>query len=461
MTGLFKTHYIYILLLVFLALVAMTGGGARDDIQSLAILRPAAVLFLGVGLFGLTRAHIAAFRFPILFAGFCLFAVAIYLVPLPPSLWAAIPNRELAVEAGLAAGIDQPWRPLSLVPWRTWNAFFALTVPIAAMLLAIRATREQRFQLLPILIGFACFSGVFGLLQVIGPALGPLYLYQYTNPGVAVGLFANRNHQAMLLATLFPMLAVYASTGLRSIEHARRRAWASIGIGFFIVPLLIVTGSRGGLVLGAIGLASVPLLYRRPQFSQPVKRKVEKLNPKYIVAGCALLSVALLATVMSKGNAVQRLIAGDSIEDLRFSIWAPIATMAASYFPFGSGPGSFVELYQVTEPLAILSDAYVNHAHNDWLEAALTGGLLSILLMAACTIFWAMTAWKVFRGGDTVRDAAFARLGVVIVLLLGIGSIVDYPLRVPTLSCLFVIALVWMASGARPRYSEDSAAPTG
>src|SRR3546814_18783044 len=64
-------------------------------------------------------------------------------------------------------------------------------------------------------------SGGLGLAQVIGPRDGPLYLYEITNNGSAVGLFANRNHQAALLACLFPMLAVYASIDHPSAERMR------------------------------------------------------------------------------------------------------------------------------------------------------------------------------------------------------------------------------------------------
>jgi O-antigen ligase len=342
------------------------------------------------------------------------------------------------------------------VPSSTWNAFYSLFVPLAVLLLGAQLSLGDRIKLLPWLLALGLFSGLWGIVQVVGAHDGPFYLYDVTNYGSAVGLFSNRNHQAMLLACLFPMLAVYASTSIRSEEQASLRRWIAIGAGTVLVPLLLVTGSRAGLILGVVGLLSVVVLYRKPASLTPTKRKNRKIDLRYAVTGFGVLCLGALTIIMSRAEAFQRLFAAGQGEDERLKIWVPIAQMAWKYFPFGSGIGSFVEVYQINEPRDLLSHQYYNHAHNDWLEVYLTVGLLGVLILSIALLGWFRTSWKALMvRADNGRGVLFSRLGSVIVLMMALGSIGDYPLRVPSLACLFVVASLWLADevGSLPKSS--------
>jgi len=441
---------IFYLLAFFICAAFALGGSARDDVQSLVFLRPIAALGLGIGLWLVSRADAARFRVPIALALACLALPLLQLVPLPPAIWAALPGHEADVQAVALAGIAPSWRPISLTPARTLNSVFALFVPLAAMVLAIVVPRERRFALLPLLIALGLASGVLGLLQVIGAQDSGFYLYRITNNGSSVGLFANRNHQALMLALLFPMLAVFASTGLKSVEQARVRGWIAIGAGALVLPLLLVTGSRSGVLLGAIGLASIFLLYRRPEFDRPAKRKARSISPRYWLIAGGAIGLLLVAILLSRAPSLDRLVQGGEVEDMRLAIWGPIAAMAHAYFPFGSGIGSFVETYQAGEPRALLSSYYFNHAHNDWLEASLTGGVFAILLMVAFLLTGLRLALTLFgKTGSVHRDIVFARLGMVVLFIFSVGSVFDYPGRVPSLAALCSISMIWITSGWR------------
>src|SRR3546814_15182667 len=65
------------------------------------------------------------------------------------------------------------------------------------------------------------------------------------------------------------MLAVYASIDHPSAERMRLKFALCASVALFILPLLLVTGSRAGLVLGVIGLFAGALLYRHPRRRQP------------------------------------------------------------------------------------------------------------------------------------------------------------------------------------------------
>ncbi len=432
-------------LVTFLVLTFFTGGGARADIQSLILLRPAAVIFCGIGLWSLRLEHVRAYKFLFGIAAAIFVLVIIHLIPLPPEIWGRLQGREVITEIDRVAELGAVWRPLSMVPTATWNAFYSLFVPLAVLILGVQLSREERFRLLPVLLGLGLLSGFLGIMQIVGPPDGPLYFYAVTNDGAAVGLYANRNHQAILLASLFPMLAAYATASVRSEEQAGMRLWLAIGAGVVLIPLLLVTGSRAGLVLGLIGLLSVSLLYRKSAGLTPKKRTRKKFDPRYLLFAFGVLCLGALTIIMSRAEAFQRLLAAGQGEDDRFKVWAPIVRMAWKYFPFGSGIGSFVEVYQVDEPYNLLSSDYFNHAHNDFIELYLTAGLPGLILLGlsiygAGRLSVAALRSPVGRG----RGIRFARLGAIVIALLFLGSVGDYPLRAPSLACVLVIASLWL-----------------
>jgi O-antigen ligase len=437
------------LLVSFLVLVFFTGGGSRNDIQSLIVLRPAAVLMCGIALLTLTREQVRAYRvvFSIAAATFCL--VLIHTIPLPPALWHHIPGREILIEVDRISGIGDQWRPIAMIPSLAWNAFFALFVPLAVLLHGVQLTLEERFRLLPVLLGLGLLSGFWGLMQVVGAGDGPLYLYEQTTNGAAVGLFANRNHQAALLSCLFPAFAIFASLGASRQEQVKVKSWLAIAFCLFLVPLILVTGSRAGIVTGIIGLACAFLLYRTPQTATPTRQAPPRFDPRIAFIFFGILVLIALTVIMSRAEALRRLLVADQVEDLRWRMWGPIADMALKYFPFGSGIGSFIQVYQIDEPATLLGPNYVNHAHNDWLEIWLTAGVPgAILLMIAVVAFMRATYTNVTARHKESRTVAHARLGAAIIFIFALASVVDYPLRTPSIACICVIAVLWLGGKA-------------
>ena len=435
-------------LCAFLILVFLTGGSSAHEVQSLIILRPAAALVCVYGLWGLRREHIRQYRFLFGFATALFGLVGLHLMPLPPMIWGALPGRELISEIDRVAGFGGLWRPISIVPWATWNALFSLLVPLAVLLLGVQITREQRFQLLPVILCLGLVSGLLGLLQVIGPADGPLYFYKVTNTGAAVGLYANRNHQAVLLASMFTLLAVYACTGIKSVEQARIRLWVAVAAGVVLIPLVLVTGSRAGLITGAIALLILPMLYHKPEIAVPKKRKFPKKHIRLLIFGFAIIGIGLLTILFARAQAFDRLMAPDQTGDERVTLWAQSAQMAWKYFPIGSGIGSFVEAYQIDESFESLTDTYANHAHNDWLEVYVTGGLIGLVMLGIAVIAWMRIAFAIWKSPRRhTRDDIFVRLGSIIFLIMAIASIGDYPLRVPSIACFMAVAALWLQGG--------------
>ena len=445
-------------LAVFLVFVFLTGGGSRPDIQSLVFLRPVAVLVCGYAAWTLRGEHVRRFWVLCTFAAATFLALAIQLVPLPPSIWMQLPGRDVVRDIDRIAGLGMPWRPISLTPVGTWNALYSLFVPLAVLLLAIQVPREERFHLLAVLIGLGVISGILGLMQVSGPVGGPLYLYGVTNDSSAVGLFANRNHAAVLLACLFPMLAVFASASGSRGEDGRWRIWGALILGFLIVPQILVTGSRAGLLLAGAALLAIPFLHRPPA----TMRGSSRWRLAYLLILVAVLGLSTLVVVSSHDETFIRLME-TSRNEARFQFWGPIADLAWRYFPMGSGAGSFVEIYQLHEPYDHLRINYLNHAHNDWLELYLTNGLIALALIAIAVLLWVRRSAAVWTArGSASRQISYARMASVVLLMLGLASVGDYPLRAPSMICLFVVMAVWLSdSRTEPQPSRSQASPNG
>lgn len=436
---------IFWLLAIYLTVVFFTGGGSRADTQSLIILRPFAVVFCGIALLSLRWEHLQQYRTIFALAAATFALVIAHLIPMPPDLWHQLPGRDLLMEVDRVSGTEAQWRPIALVPPLAWNAFYALFVPFAVLLLGVQLKSEERYQLLNVILALGLLSGIWGLLQVMSSPDGPLYLYKFTTNGAAVGLFANRNHQAVLLSCLFPTLAVFASFGVRNEQQRTVKKWLALGGGAFLVPLILVTGSRAGIFTGIFGLLLAFVLYRKPSQINETRSSAKQLNPFVIAIGFGALALAAVTIVLSRAEAFRRLLTLDQREELRWQIWEPIAQMAMKYFPVGSGVGSFIQVYQIDEPDALLGLTYVNRAHNDWLEVWVTAGVPGALLLGIAVFCFLKASYLAFTTSPAgAHRASYARLGAVILFIFALASAVDYPLRTPSIACLAVVAMIWL-----------------
>lgn len=444
-----------ILLLSLLGLGFLIAGSGRDDILSLMIWRPFTALALAFSLMlGWRNAWVSA-RYLTMFTAAMVLLVVAHLIPLPPTIWALLPGRDLIENVYGEAGLVLPWLPFSMTPARTWNALFSLAAPISVLLLALHVRASNQTALARFILLIGLLSGLVGLLQAIGPSNGPLYFYRITNSSEAVGLFANRNHQATLIASLFPLLAASLTLQKGSPESLRFQRILTAATGMFLIPLLLVTGSRSGLLLGVFGLAAAFWIYQSPvSVGRSGAIKSTDKSKMIIGMGGAMLCIAVLTVVASRAKSLQRLVGSDPSADLRFEALPYIWKESWNYFPFGSGVGSFVEVYKIVEPYRLLSPSYLNHAHNEPLELLLTGGLPAVTLMIIAILMWAVATWNLHRkpvrsGSRRPTEDVLGRTGAAICFLLALASIADYPLRVPSLAMLFAVGTAWLSIASR------------
>jgi len=447
-TGLPASLRFWSVAMLLLACFAL-GGSARADVPHLMVLRPVAILLLGYGLATLRWHHLKRNPWAWLMAAALVALPAIHLVPLPPELWQALPGREIVAEVDAKAGLGSVWRPLTLAPLETRNAFFASLVPLAGFVLGMQLGARERRALLPIVLTLAAASALAGVMQLVAGAGSWTRLYPITNADSEVGLFANRNHQASLLAMALPMLAVAGYRGA-----APERLLALTG-GAFVIVLALLTGSRSGMLALAAALVGVPAVLHGMSRQTadrdragPIASWPTRLSRGPVVTAAILVSgllVAGLAISLGRATAWDRFVSADAGVEQRFAVWPTLGEMMNATFPVGGGIGSFQRLFQVHEQTSQLSSLVLNHAHNDWFEFVLDGGLPAAIILLAVVFAFGGRALQAWPGRGISRDRLiFARLGLVLVGLAALVSLFDYPMRTPIMAMVIVVAALWI-----------------
>ena len=172
-----------------LPLAVMLGGASAGGFVANAALQFLSAMIIAWGIATLEWApEKKGERVPLLLALALLGWMLIQLIPLPPGLWTQLPGRARVVEGLGALGVNPlPWMPISLAPARTWSGVTAMLPVVAALVLALRVSRNGAQAALWALFVVAVVSVLMGLGQLSGGADSPLYLYAVTNYGQAVG----------------------------------------------------------------------------------------------------------------------------------------------------------------------------------------------------------------------------------------------------------------------------------
>jgi O-antigen ligase len=157
-----------------------------------------------------------------------------------------------------------------------------------------------------------------------------------------------------------------------------------------------------------------------------------------VVLGAA----ATLALVVAVGGVILLRMNPDVLAslsaDARIRALPVVAAEAFHHLPFGSGLGTFDAIYRTRETVETLSNAYLNHAHNDYIEILLETGLAGAVLIALFLAWFGRLAVEAWRGTGPASDLACA--ATIVVATLALHSLVDYPLRTGALSGLFGFA---------------------
>lgn len=440
--------------ITFFSALVFAGGASRADELAQFLIGAVSAVILAIAASGLP---LASWRKAGAVTGFLVAAflvIAMQLIPLPPAVWSALPGRAVFAEAIEGAGMDLRWHSLTLTPDMTIFALLSLVPAFAILALSLRLSRQWQ-DALPWILLLVMAAGVF--LGVIQAATGSPYFYRIANFDVPTGSFANRNHFALFTAMSVPLLAVWASApGRNGQGRPARFVIAAVGA-LIAAALLLLAGSRGGLLVAVVGYGAAFLIFTARTGTMGKGKMIA-------FGGGAMLAALALAAVFvgqSRDVTIGRIFASGEA-DLRKDIYPALWPMMSDFFPFGSGFGSFVPVYKVYEPLATLGSRYINHAHNDVVQIVIEGGLPALVLLVVFSAWFVRqtaTVWRGFlvaarpvsrRGTGDRADPKIhlARAASTLILMIGIMSLFDYPMRTPLITVTFVLAIIWLQAGS-------------
>jgi O-antigen ligase len=360
--------------------------------------------------------------------------VALHLIPLPVSLHAMLSGRSFVSSTFGIIGVAPSAMPITLSPSATLDCLLALLPPVSLFMAAVTIPHGLRWMPAAAILAGAAASVLLGLAQRFEGPQSDLYLYAFSNFGSATGFFSNRNHFAALLCVAIPLtwglsLRLYQRPGIPGL------AALAFGATMMVIMLLglAAAASRAGIFLGMLALLLSTFMLWSPG-------SVRRRSSKARITSVALIAGALLVGQFGMAG-ILRLAETDPLTEYRATIAEVTLKAAADFFPFGSGLGTFRPVYAMYEPPSAMTHAYINHAHNDWLELWLEGGLPAALLAAAFLALFAWQSWRVWSTSGHHPDDAIPRAASIGILVLLLHSAVDYPLRMPALASVFAVLL--------------------
>lgn len=434
----------------WLALCVFLGGASAAGWAANGLLQVLAIPIILACVWRVGPAMPAGAR-PLLWLAFLFALIAtLSLLPLPASLWSALPGREPISRGFALLGIAPPSLPLSLDARRTVLSALSLLVPLATFLWALRLTRDERLFAAKALLFIAAATIVLGAAQVFGGEGSSLRFYLITTPDRAVGPFANPNHMATLLLTAVPFgaLLVGRSLAKKRSEGGKAALWVTLLV--FLGVGIALNGSLAGFgLLFAVGFVSF-LVFRKARGT--FKRRDLAVGAVGVLAFAGL---SLLGPLNDQ-NLQKELDQGNTGR----SVSIPTTLQAAGdFFPAGSGLGTFRDIYRTYEDPSTASSTFVNHAHNDYTEVALEMGLAGVLLIAGALAWWAWTGFRAWRAdfhGANIARAASVALGAII-----LHSLVDYPLRTAAVAAVAGLCCAFMLQPPASERRRRSGADTG
>ena len=367
--------------------------------------------------------------------GLTIALILVQLVPLPPAWWQALPGRALPAEVLSVAGAPDQWLPISLDATTTRATLFYFLVPAMLFVATLHLDRDGHRLLLILFAGFAMVNALLVVLQAQGVTALTMYWTTATRPGF--GLFANKNHCAVLLVAAMPTSVAVCQDLLRARSQATRYM-ASAAV--LVLLALTVFGclSRAGLAVMPVGLGAALLIAARDRLS----RRTIALGAGIFVA-VVLFAYVVLPRTYIVAETLQRF---NADREGRYDFWPDVLAAIRTYFPVGSGLGTFVEVFTVHETLENVHLTYTNHAHSDYLEILLETGVAGVALVIAFLAWFSAIAWRRLRASwNGAGFAMVVSLTTAIIVLL-VHSALDYPLRTLTMAGILAVAAAILAS---------------
>jgi len=427
-----RASLVVFLLVAFMLVIAPFFHSGKPPLAQMILNLGGVLLLCVIALAGLYRQQLDRRLWS--FLALSVLAVAIYLVPVPWGVWKALPGRDLYTEVYRWLMEYQQVEPdlrLSIVPYQTMNALLALLPPLAVFLGALALSGEKIRQLVVLLLGIASLQAAIGILQAL--SILPVEVFGIPlHEGRGMGSYLNRNHFAGLLEMAMPlafaMLFHAASDGRERhgelSGHRIRLLLFYGGMIFLFVTAILFSRSRAGILLAILAIVlSLAVFYH-------FRRGAGSVKTVTAVTGLA----AVVAIGIASIPVLNRFVSLNPMDDDRWTTFENTIEGIRAFFPVGSGPGTFPDIYRAFQPVEQM--LFINHAHNDYLELLLEMGLLGAIIIIAF-LFLYVTGWTRLDRQHADQMQLFQVASGISLFILLLHSLVDFNLHTPANAIVF------------------------
>ena len=425
------------------------GGATRSGFLSDVILAFLAIPLLALGVWRLFDTDVTGrMRWALWFCAALVVTPLLQLVPIPSSLWALLPHREMSAGSFALIGEDVPWMPMSVSPEATWLSALSLLPPLSLFVgILLLGYRERRWLSL-VILAVGLISVFLGLLQVAQGPTSPLRFFQFTNLNDAVGFFANRNHFAALIYALVLIASAWAvNAGAAAASSWSRREFDTAStiaaVGCFTLLVLLLAAQAVARSRAGMGLTIVALLGAFALGASNQRDTAEASATRRLLF--AAIAIAIVLTVQFALYRILQRFGEDPVDDARWIFLRNTSHAVLAYLPFGAGVGTFVPVYHLFErPQDVLANWYITRAHNDVVEALMETGIFGLALMVWFVGWLGRRALEVWRTTPPSTanpiDWSLVKASSLIPPLLIANSLVEYPLRTSAIMAIAAFA---------------------
>jgi len=369
--------------------------------------------------------------------------VALQLLPFPAFMLQWLSPGVPRILAGIS-GVVPAFHTLSLIPAETAMALarFLVYALFFIALLRVDWDKDDIFAVFNAAVLSGVAQTIFALFK-LGQGNKKFFLFFLADehmPGFLRGTIYNPDHFAFYLELLFPLALGLLFARLHIFDPGENLREKILHVAedrkvvlLFLVPVLLaagiyLTGCRSGiavLVISVLFFAQMSV-YLRVHFS--FRRHLRLV---FILA-------TLLAVFIGLQNTLNKFLSKGLFESTgRVEYWSSTLQMAGDFPVFGTGLGTFKYAYFLYGKQA----AWVNHAHNDYVENLADMGALAFIaffVLLALLVFSLLRMWAARRHPE-IKPVV---LGVLTALFAAaFHSFFDFSLRVPANAFLFITLL--------------------
>lgn len=309
--------------------------------------------------------------------------------------------------------------PAILESWVRFTCYWLITFFVSNFnSKAVKYSIMAIFAVLAFQVVYGVLANSLGQSTIIGIWPKEHYLTS------ATGSFVNHNHYANYIALATPLVVGYFLPNNGSINQ--KKLSTSIRYGICITLLLaslialVSSLSRGGILSGLAGYLFLLSAYIF---------KGNSINGKTILLAL-FIACLFLITAMSfieLDNIIARFIRA-FIYDMRWEIWQSTLDLPKTLWLFGSGGGTFADIFWRVHPATTPKTAF--YAHNDYIQFLIEYGILGTIFICSAFFYW-------FKKTH-VRKLQFTHIACLIsILVMALHSVVDFSLHIPANAILF------------------------